>query len=76
MRPWVKSHKKSIQEQEKKGESSVESTIGRVRGQPLLTEEVLDLKLRSMLLNLWTAGVLNGLIRKKPERFGSIWILK
>ena len=52
MRPWVKSHKKSIQEHEKKGESSVESTIGRVRGQPLLTEEVLDLKLRSMLLNL------------------------
>ena len=43
-------------------------------------EEVLNLKLRSMLLNLRLAGgginihvvsgVLNGLIRANPERFG------
>ena len=69
-----------IQEQNKKGETSVQSTIGRVRGQPLLIEEVLDLKLRSMLVNLRTAdaginiqvvsGVLNGSIRANPERFG------
>ena len=58
----------------------MQSTIGRVRGQPLLLEKVLDLKLRSMLVNLRTAGaginiqvvsgVLNGSIRANPERFG------
>ena len=32
VRPWVKSHKKSIQEQKKNGETNVQSTIGRVRG--------------------------------------------
>ena len=58
----------------------MQSTIGRVRGQPLLLEKVIDLKLRSMLVNLRTAGaginmqvvsgVLNGLIRANPERFG------
>ena len=79
MHPWVKSHQNSIQEQKKKGEISVQSTIRRVRGQPLLIEEVLDLKLRLMLVNLRTAGtainihvvsgVLNGLIRANPERF-------
>ena len=46
----------------------------------MLIEEVLNLKLRSMLVNLRTAGaginirvvfgVLNGLIRANPERFG------
>ena len=80
VRLWVKSHQKMIQEQNKKGETSVQSTIGRVRGQPLLIEEVLDLKLRSMLVNLRAAGaginiqvvsgVLNGSIRANPERFG------
>ena len=64
----------------------MQSTIGRVRGRPLLTEEVLDLKLRSILINLRTAvaginihvvsGVLNGLIRANPERFGKYMILK
>ena len=39
VRSWVKNHKKSIQEQ-KMGETSVQSTIGRFRGRPLLTEEV------------------------------------
>ena len=80
VRPWVKSHKKSIQEQKEKGETSVQSTFGRVRGRSLLIEEVLDLKLRSMLVNLRTAGaginihvvsgVLNGLICTNPDRFG------
>ena len=45
VRPWVKSHKKSIQEQKKKRETSVQSTIGGVTGRPLLIEEVLNLKL-------------------------------
>ena len=86
VRPWVKSHKKSIQEQKKKGETSVQSTIESVRGRPLLIEEVLNLKLRAMLVNLRTAGaginihvvsgVLNGLIRANPERFGKYMILK
>ena len=52
VRQWVKSHKKSIQEPKKKGETSVKSTIGRVKGQPLLIEKVLDLKLHLMLVNL------------------------
>ena len=62
------------------GETSVQPTIGRIRGRPLLTDEVLNLKLRSMLVNLPTAGagiiihivssVLNGLIHANPEQFG------
>ena len=70
MRPWVKNHEKSIQEQKKKGENSVQSTI---------IEEVLDLKLRSILVNLRIAGaginihvvsgVPNDLILTNPERF-------
>ena len=81
VRPWVKSHKKSIQEQKKKKvETSVQSAIGRVRSRQLLIEEVLDLKLRSILVNLRIAGagtnihvvsgILNGLICPKPGRFG------
>ena len=80
MRPWVKSDKNSIQKQKKKGETSVQSTIRRVRYRPLLREKVLDLKLRSKFVNLQTAGsginihivsgVLNDLIRANPERFG------
>ena len=56
----------------------MQSTIGRVGGQPFLIEEVLDPKLRSMLANLRTAGaginnnvvpgVLNGLIRANSQR--------
>ena len=62
---WVKKHKKFIQEQKKKrGETSVQSTIGRVGGQPFLIEEVLDPKLRSILANLRTAG----LIRANSQR--------
>ena len=55
-------------------------TIGRVRDQPLFIEEILDLKLHSMLVNLRRArigisvhvvsGVLNGFICRNPERFG------
>ena len=80
VRPWVKSYKKSIQEQKKMGASSVETKIGKARGRPLILDEALDLKLRSMLLKLRLAGagininvvsgVLNGLIRANPERFG------
>ena len=56
----------------------MQSTIGRVGGQPFLIEEVLDPKLRSMLANPRTAGagininvvpgVLNGLIRANSQR--------
>ena len=62
------------------GASSVETKIGKARGRPLILDEALDLKLRSMLLKLRLAGagininvvsgVLNGLIRANPERFG------
>ena len=56
MRLWVKSHKKSIQELKNKEETSVQSTVGRIRGRPLLIEVVLDLKLRSILVNLRATG--------------------
>ena len=57
VRPWAKSHKNFIQEQKKKkGETSVQSTIGKVRGRSLLIEEALNLKLHSALVNLRTAG--------------------
>ena len=51
-----KSQKIHSGEQKKKGETSVQSAIGRVRGRPLLIEEVFDLKLRSMFVNLRIAG--------------------
>ena len=80
VRPWVKSYKKSIQEHKKMGASSVEPKIGKARGRPLISDEALDLKLRSMLVKLQLAGasisihvvsgVLNGLIRANPEGFG------
>ena len=64
----------------------MQSTTGRVRGRPLLIEGVLDLKLRSMLVNLRTAGVginihvvsgvLNGLTRANSERFGKYMDIK
>ena len=54
-------------------------TIGRVRNQPLFIEEILDLKLHSMLVNRRRAGiginihivsgVLNGFICGNPEKF-------
>ena len=62
------------------GTSSVEPKIGRARDRPLILDKALDLKLRSMLVKLRLAGaginihvvsgVLNGLIRANPERFG------
>ena len=75
-----KNYKTSIQEQKKMGASSVEPKIQKVRGRQLILDEALDLKLRSMLVKLRLAGaginihvvsgVLNGLIRANPERFG------
>ena len=59
---------------------SVEPKLGKARGRPLILDEALDLKLRSLLLKLRltgaginihvVSGVLNGLIRANPERFG------
>ena len=51
-----KKSQKSIQELKSKEETSVESTVGRVRGRPLPIEVVLDLKLRSILVNLRATG--------------------
>ena len=80
LRPWVKSYKKFIQEQKKMRASSVEPKIGKARGRPLILDEALDLKLRSMLIKLRLAagginihvvsGVLHDMIRANPERFG------
>ena len=52
VRPWVKSYKKSIQEQKKMGASSVEPEIGKARDRTLILDEALGLKLRSVLLKL------------------------
>ena len=80
VRSWVERYKKSIKEQKKMGASSVEPKIGKARDRPLILDEALDLKLRSVLVKLRLAGaginihvvsgVLNGLIRANPERFG------
>ena len=63
------------------GESSgFAPKIGQVRCRPLLLDSELDLKLRTMLITLRTAGaginihvvtgVQNGLVRANPEMFG------
>ena len=52
VRPWVKSYKKSIQEQKKMGASSVEPEIGKARDRTLILDEALGLKLRSVLLKI------------------------
>ena len=80
VRPWVKSYKKSLQEQKSVNPSNVVPKIGKPKGRPLLLEEELDIKLRSMLTSLRLAGaginihivrgVLNGLIRANPDKFG------
>ena len=86
--PWVKRSQKIHTGAEEEGRNKCAITIGRVRGRPLLLKEVIDLKLRLMLvrLNIRTAGasinihvvsgVRNGLICTNPERFGSYMDLK
>ena len=88
--PWVKRSQKihTGAEEEEEGRNKCAITTGRVRGRPLLLKEVIDLKLRLMLvrLNLRTAGasinihvvsgVRNGLICTNPERFGRYMDLK
>ena len=80
VRPWVKSYKKSLKEQKKGNSVNIEPRVGKPRGRPLLLEEELDTKIRSMLSSLCLAGaginihvvhgVLNGLIRANPIKFG------
>jgi len=80
VRPWVTSYRKSLQEQRKKNSNDIALKIGKPRGRPLLLEEELDHKLRSMLTSLRLAGaginihvirgVLNGLVRANPVKYG------
>ena len=82
MRPWVKRYQKSIKEQKKLNPTAQAATpkIGKPRGRPLYLEEELDTKVRSMLVSLRVAGgginihvvrgVLNGLIRENPVKYG------
>ena len=80
VRPWVKSYKKSLKEQKKVNSANIAPRVGKPRGRPLLLEEELDTKIRSMLSSLRLAGaginihvvrgVLNGLIRANPIKFG------
>jgi len=81
VRPWMKSYRRSIKEQKKVNPAAEPSPkIGKPRGRPLYLEEELDSKLRSMLTSLRVAGaginihvvrgVLNGLIRANPVKYG------
>ena len=82
VRPWVKRYQKSIKEQKKLNPTAQAATpkIGKPRGRPLYLEEELDTKVRSMLVSLRVAGgginihvvrgVLNGLIRENPVKYG------
>ena len=77
--PWVKSYKKSLKEQKKVNSVNIAPRVGKPRGRPLLLEEELDTKIRSMLSSLRLAGaginihiihgVLNGLIQANPIKF-------
>ena len=79
VRPWVKRYKENLKEKKKSNDESP-LKIGHTRGRPLLLDVELDLKLRSMVLSLRTAGdsinqhvvrgVLMGLVRSNPEKFG------
>ena len=78
--PWVKSYKKFLKEQKKVNSANIAPRVGKPRGRALLLEEELDTKMRSMLSSLRLAGaginipvvrgVLNGLIRANPIKFG------
>ena len=80
VRPWVKAYRKLLQEQKKTNSDDIAIKIGKQRGRPLLLEESLDHKLRSMLTSLRLAGaginihvvrgVLNGLLRANPIEYG------
>ena len=80
VRPWVKAYRKLLQEQKKTNSDDIAIKIGKQRGRPLLLEESLDHKLRSMLTSLRLAGaginihvvrgVLNGLVRANPIEYG------
>ena len=72
VRPWVKKYKEILKAKKNNGESSgFAPKIGQVRGQPLLLDNELDLKLRMFIIHVVT-GVLNGLVRANPERFGML----
>ena len=80
VRPWVKKYKLILKAKKNNGESSgFAPKIGQVRSRPLLLDNELDLKPCTML-TLRTAGaginihvvtgVVNGLVRANPEKFG------
>ena len=79
-RPSVKAYRKSLQEQKKTNSDDIVLKIGKQRGRPLLLEESLDYKSRSMLTSLRLAGaginihvvrgILNGLVRANPIEYG------
>lgn len=82
--PQVKNYKENLKEKAKQGQrlAIIDFTpaIGNARGQPLLLDEELNLKLCAMIITLQTTGpginghvvrdVLNGLVCANPERFG------
>ena len=76
VRPWVKKLKLEM----KTNQDATSISIGVKRGRPILLSDELDCKLRTILVNLRTAGselnihvvrgVLMGLIRSNPSQFG------
>ena len=84
--PWVKKYKEILKAKKNNGESSgFAPEVGQVRGRPLLLDDELYLKLRMMFITRGTAGaginihavtgVLNGLVRANPEKFGKYSII-
>lgn len=80
VRPWVKTYRKSLQEQKKTNSQNIDARIVKPRGRPLLLDDEIDFKIRSMLTSLRLAGaginihvvrgVLNGLVRANPIKYG------
>ena len=81
VRPCVKKYKINLKEKAKQWQNSnFTPTIGNARGRPLLLNEELDLKLRTMILTFRAAGtnlyvyvvrsVLNGLVCANPKKSG------
>ena len=72
--PWIKNYRKMLHD-------PCKTTIGKKRGRPTYLSKELDQKLRSMIINLRTAGadinihvvrgVLAGLIRSNVKKYGA-----
>ena len=56
VRPWLKKYRENLKEKKKAKNENIILKIGQTRGRPLLLNAELDLKLRSIIVSLRTAG--------------------